>query len=143
MVFREKGPGRTPDRVIATDAKGNEYVLPLDLPDVAEELAAHIRRLLDDGDELVIIRAERTQSLREELAETQARLVMLQAQLVAIEEHRDDLRGELARKEAQLSEVQRALATVGAALEDVHAEDRPSPTGQRTAAGSTRDTPQT
>jgi chromosome segregation ATPase len=104
------------DLVIATDARGSDYVLPLDFPDVAEELSAHLRRLLDAGDDLIIVRADRTKAIRDELAEAQARLVMMQAQLEAMREERERLRDELLQKESQLAEVQRALDAVNAAL---------------------------
>jgi chromosome segregation ATPase len=120
---------RAADVVIATDARGSDYVLPLDFPDVAEELSAHVRRLLDAGDELIIIRADRTQTVREELAEVEARVAMLQAQIGTVCEERDRLREELQRKEAQLADVQLALDAVNAALgrvEHVPSESRDS-----------------
>jgi chromosome segregation ATPase len=118
----EPRPARGSELVITRDAHGNDYVLPLDFPDVAEELSAHVRRLLDAGDDLIIVRADRTQALREELAETQARLAMMQSQVAAVAEERDRLHEELGRKEAQLADVQRALEAVNAAFERIGVE---------------------
>jgi septal ring factor EnvC (AmiA/AmiB activator) len=114
-MFKPKGT-RGADLVVTTDAHGSDYVLPLDLPDVAEELTAHIRRLLDAGDDVIVVRADRTQALRDELAETQARLAMQEAEIEKTSEERDQLRDELARKEARLADVQRALNAVNEAI---------------------------
>jgi chromosome segregation ATPase len=114
-MFKPKGT-RGADLVVTTDAHGSDYVLPLDLPDVAEELTAHIRRLLDAGDDVIVVRADRTQALRDELAEVQARLAMQEAQIQTVSEDRDRLREEVTRKEAQLAEVQRALGAVNEAF---------------------------
>jgi chromosome segregation ATPase len=114
-MFKPKGT-RGADLVVTTDAHGSDYVLPLDLPDVAEELTAHIRRLLDAGDDVIVVRADRTQALRDELAEVQARLAMQEAQLQTISEQRDQLREELVRKEEQLADLHRALNAVNEAF---------------------------
>jgi chromosome segregation ATPase len=119
-MFKPKGT-RGADLVVTTDAHGSDYVLPLDLPDVAEELTAHIRRLLDAGDDVIVVRADRTQALRDELAEVQARLAMQEAQIQTISEQRDQLRGELDRKEKQLADVQRALNAVNEAFGQITA----------------------
>lgn len=119
-MFKPKGT-RGADLVVTTDAHGSDYVLPLDLPDVAEELTAHIRRLLDAGDDVIVVRADRTQALRDELAEVQARLAMQEAQIQTISEQRDQLRGELDRKEKQLADVQRALSAVNEAFGQITA----------------------
>jgi chromosome segregation ATPase len=122
-MFKQRG-ARGTDLLVTTDAHGSDYVLPLDLPDVAEELTAHIRRLLDAGDDVIVVRADRTQALREELAEVQARLAMQEAQVQTISEQRDQLRDELARKEAQLADVQQALNAVNEAFGRIN----PAPT---------------
>jgi chromosome segregation ATPase len=114
-MFKPKGTHGA-DLVVTTDAHGSDYVLPLDLPDVAEELTAHIRRLLDAGDDVIVVRADRTQALRDELAEVQARLAMQEAQIQTVSEDRNRLRDELTRKEAQLADVQKALKAVNEAF---------------------------
>ena len=125
-MFKPKG-ARGTNLVVTTDARGSDYVLPLDLPDLAEELTAHIQRLLDAGDDIIVVRADRTQALRDELAETQARLAMQEAEIEKFSEERDRLRDELGRKEARLADVQRALNAVNEVFGKVAPESPQDP----------------
>jgi septal ring factor EnvC (AmiA/AmiB activator) len=120
-MFKPK-VARGTNLVVTTDTRGSDYVLPMDLPDLAEELTAHIQRLLDAGEDIIVVRADRSQALRDELAETQARLAMQEAEIEKISEERDQLRDELEHKGTRLADVQRALNAVNEALGKINPE---------------------